>query len=141
MEDYEARTAGRCEIGKDCCHLRILEAQPDFLEEKSMLETVINAAGHEVIFYPKFHCELNNIEYYWGTVKRYTRANCQYSFPELEKISFVAIDSVKLKTIRLFAARRKRWVIAYINGLTVEQREYAERQYKSHRRADRYVFV
>jgi len=28
--------------------LRILEAQPDLLEEKSMLETVINAAGHEV---------------------------------------------------------------------------------------------
>ena len=59
-----------------------------------MLETVINATGHEVIFYPKFHCELNYIEYYWGAVKRYTRANCQYSFPELEKILFVALDSV-----------------------------------------------
>jgi len=100
MGDYEARTADRCEIGKACCHLRILEAQPDFLEEKSMLETVVNAAGHEVIFYPKFHCELNYIEYYWGAVNRYTRANCQYSFPELEKILFVALDSVALKTIR-----------------------------------------
>ena len=49
-----------------------------FLEEKSMLETVINATGHEVIFYPKFHCELNYyIEYYWSAVKRYARANCQ----------------------------------------------------------------
>jgi len=62
-DNYEARTADQCEIGKYCCHLRILEAQPDFLEEKSMLETVINTAGHEVIFYPKFHCELNYIEY------------------------------------------------------------------------------
>jgi transposase len=85
-----------------------------------MLETVINATGHEVIFYPKFHCELNYIEYYWGAVKRYTRANCQYSFPELEKILFVALDSVELKTIRRFAARSKRWMMAYINGLTVE---------------------
>jgi len=42
LGDYETRTADRCEIGKDCCHLRILEAQPYFLEEKSMLETVIN---------------------------------------------------------------------------------------------------
>ena len=37
-----------------------------------MLEHVIVQAGHEVIFYPKFHCELNYIEYYWAAVKRYT---------------------------------------------------------------------
>ena len=85
IDYYEARTADRCEFGKDCCHLRILEAQPDFLQEKSMLENIITAAGHEVIFYPKFHCELNYIEYYWCAVKRYTRANCQYSFTELER--------------------------------------------------------
>jgi len=88
--------------------------------------TVINAAGHEVIFYPKFHCELNYIEYCWGAVKRYTRANCQYSFPELEKILFVAFDSVELGIMRRYTDRSKRWVMAYINGLTVEQREYAE---------------
>jgi len=40
-----------------------------------MLENTIIEAGHEVIFYAKFHCEL---EYY--ALKRYTRANCQYSF-------------------------------------------------------------
>jgi len=105
------------------------------------LRLVINAAGHEVVSYPKFHCELNYIEYYWGAVKRYTRANCQYSFLELEKLLFVALDSVELKTIRRFAARSKRWMMAYINGLTVGQREYAEKQCKPHRRADRYVFV
>ena len=31
--------------------------------------------------------------------------------------------------------------MAYINGLTVELREYAEKQYKSHRRTDRDVFT
>lgn len=141
IDDYEARTADRCEFGKDCCHLRILEAQPDFLQEKSMLENIIIAAGHEVIFYPKFHCELNYIEYYWGAVKRYTRANCQYSFTELERTLYAAFDSVGLRTIRRFADRSKRWMMAYINGLTAEQREYAEKQYKSHRRAGRDVFV
>ena len=64
MEEYEARTADRCEIGKRCCALRILESQTDFQGEKSMLENIIIEAGHEVIFYPKFHCELNYIEYY-----------------------------------------------------------------------------
>ena len=59
MEEYEARTADRCEIGKRCCALGILESQTDFQGEKSMLENTIIEASHEVIFYPKFHCELN----------------------------------------------------------------------------------
>ena len=70
MEEHEARTADRCEVGKECCTLRILEVQPDFAMEKSLLGTVISEAGHGVIFYPEFHCELNYIEYYWGALKR-----------------------------------------------------------------------
>ena len=54
MEEHEARTADGCEVGKVCCALRIYEVQPDFATEKSLLETVISEAGHEVIFYPKF---------------------------------------------------------------------------------------
>lgn len=63
IEEYEARIADCCEVGKGCCALRILEAEEDFRNEISLLETVIHAAGHEVIFYRKFHCELNCIEY------------------------------------------------------------------------------
>jgi len=62
LEEYETRTADCCETGKDCCALRILEAQPDLANEISLLE-------HQMIFYPKFHCELNYIEYYWAAVK------------------------------------------------------------------------
>jgi hypothetical protein len=141
LNQYEARTADRCEIGKGCCALRILEAEPDFFNEKSMLEEVITQAGHEVIFYPKFHCELNYIEYYWAALKRYTRENCKYSFLELEKTVMAAMDSIDVKTIRRFADRSKRWMMAYINGLSEEQRTYAEKQYKSHRREYREVFV
>lgn len=46
MEEHEARITDRCEV--DCCALRILEAQPDFATEKSLLETVILEAGHDV---------------------------------------------------------------------------------------------
>jgi len=69
MEHYQARVADRCEVGKGCCALRILEAQDDFANEVSLLETLIQQSGHEVIFYPKFHCELNYIEYYWAVLK------------------------------------------------------------------------
>ncbi len=36
-----------------------------------LVQEVIEAAGHLCIFLPKFHCELNFIEFFWGWVKRY----------------------------------------------------------------------
>ena len=138
MEQYEARTADRCEQGKGCCDLRILEAESDFKNETLLLETVIQSVGHEIIFYPIFHCELNYIEYYWAALKRYTRDNCKYSFAGLENIVYVTMESVSLRAIRRFAERSKRWIMAYIEGLTEEQRAYAEKQYKSHRREYRW---
>jgi hypothetical protein len=45
-----------------CCMARLLSQQEDFVNQPSMLETVINEAGHECLFLPKFHCELNPIE-------------------------------------------------------------------------------
>jgi hypothetical protein len=94
MAQYDSRVLYRCEAEKGCCALRILEAQDYFSNEVSLLETVILAAGHEVIFCPKFHCELNYIEYYWAHLKRYTRENCKYSFIELENTIFQAMDNV-----------------------------------------------
>jgi len=47
---------------QDCCLARLLSQQEDFSNQPSMLETLIKAAGHECIFLPKFHCELNPIE-------------------------------------------------------------------------------
>lgn len=141
LEQYQDRVADRCEVGKHCCALRILENQDDFKNEVSLLETVIVQNSHEVIFYPKFHCELNYIEHYWGALKRFTRDNCKYSFAELEPTVLQAMGSVSLKTIRRFAMRSKRWMLSYINGLTEEQRAYAEHIYQSHRRETRRVFV
>jgi hypothetical protein len=54
----------------NCCMSRILTLQSDFKNEKSMLELVIQQAGHKCIFLPKFHCELNPIEMLWGYAKR-----------------------------------------------------------------------
>jgi hypothetical protein len=40
--------------------------QADFLEQRSMIAETIEDAGHPVIFCPKYHCELNFIEFFWG---------------------------------------------------------------------------
>ena len=105
------------------------------------METVVRSTGHDNIFYPKFHCELNYIEYYWAALKRYTRENCKYSFTQLENTIYEAMESVSLQIIRRFAQRSKLWTMAYIEGLNKEQAAYAGKQYKSHRREYRDAFV
>ena len=62
-----------------CCARRILSCQPDFLEQKSALEEAIIASNHICEKYPKFHCECNFIERYWGYAKRETRRRCSYN--------------------------------------------------------------
>ena len=52
-----------------CCMRRIISLQKDFVTEKPKLQTIIEEAGHKCYFLPKFHCELNPIEMYWGWVK------------------------------------------------------------------------
>jgi hypothetical protein len=65
---------GKCDPEAiDCCATRILSLQPDFQEQKSLVQETIEAAGHLCIFLLKFHCELNFIEFFWGAVKRYLR--------------------------------------------------------------------
>ena len=106
-----------------------------------MLQTLIESKGHECIFYPKFHCELNFIQFYWAAVKRYTWENCNYSFKELEERIEKGLDSVPLKTIRQFAGRSKRWMDAYADGLSPEQIRFMEKVYRSHRREPQNICI
>ncbi len=43
----------------DCCATRMLETEPDFAAQKSLLAEAIEEAGHLAIFLPNFHPELN----------------------------------------------------------------------------------
>ncbi len=47
-----------------CCARGLLKKQPDFQNQLNRLKEEIEAIGHLVIFYSKFHCELNFIERY-----------------------------------------------------------------------------
>ena len=53
-------------VSDNCCAVRVLSLQPDFLAQKPLVKEVIESRGDKVIFYPKFHCELNFIEMFWG---------------------------------------------------------------------------
>ena len=43
--------------------------QQDFKDKKPLIQLIIEEAGHKCSFLPKFHCELNPIEMYWGWTK------------------------------------------------------------------------
>jgi hypothetical protein len=60
----------------DCCMARLLSKQDDIGNQESMLETLIKKAGHDCIFLPKFHCELNPIE--MVCYKSFKKVNSQY---------------------------------------------------------------
>lgn len=122
-----------------CCGKRILELQPDFKAQKSLVQEVIEAAGHICIFLPKYHCELNFIEFFWGAVKKYLREHSDYTFETLKTNMPVALSSVSVATIRRWEHRMQRWMVAYRAGMqtqdaNVHVRNFSSRKYKSHRR-------
>lgn len=130
VSDSESRT---------CCATRVLDSQPDFQEQRSLVQEVIEAAGHMCIFLPKYHCELNFIEYFWGAVKRYLRDNCDYTFPTLQANLPLALASVSVQLIRKWEHRTWRWIEAYTKGLNSKEAQeqvqaFSSRRYKSHRR-------
>src|ERR1700676_3840205 len=122
QELYRAQLHGKCEKKCDpestsCCTKRILELQPDFCAQKSLIQETIEAAGHLCIFLPKFHWELNFIEFFCGTVKKYLRDNCDCTFDTLKENLPKALDSVPLDTIRRWEHQMYWWMEAYRTGL------------------------
>ena len=84
-----------------CCCCRVLFNQPDFVNVQSRLEDFCNSQGIQVVFLPKFHCELNFIEQCWGYAKRkYREYPSSSSEASLEKNVILALDSVPLETMR-----------------------------------------
>ncbi|RPA99707.1 hypothetical protein L873DRAFT_1767021 [Choiromyces venosus 120613-1] len=119
-----------------CCGRVVLAAERDFLEQNGRLQEELEASGQRVIFYPKFHCELNFIERFWCSAKYYTRENCQYSLEGLRETIPQALDSVSSATIHRYFLACMRILDAYRSGLHYGTAEFRERVYKSHRRVE-----
>lgn len=138
--DLRGKCKNRCEAGSlDCCNKQILELQPDFAQQKSLVQETIEAAGHLCLFFPKFHCKLNYIEFFWAQVKKYLRDHCDYTFDTLKDNMTKALESVPLATIRRWEHRMYRWMEAYRSGLgtsaaQLQVKKFGSAQYKSHRR-------
>lgn len=119
---------------------KLLSSQPDFSGQMEWLEEVVTEAGFQVDFYPKYHCEFNYIEMFWGAAKAYSRKHCTYSFTDLIQVVPRALETVPLSSIRKFARKSYRYIDAYRvrgddgNSLTPKQIEYAVKKYRQHRK-------
>ena len=90
----------KCNGHTACCCRRLLFTQPDFQSQKSQLEEYITSRGHICDFYPKFHCELNFIEQYWGAAKLCYRSSPRTAnIDEMEKNMLACLDDIPASQI------------------------------------------
>ncbi|KAJ7733169.1 hypothetical protein B0H16DRAFT_1769592, partial [Mycena metata] len=117
-----------------CCCRRTLFNQPDFINQKSALQELVESRGHICDFYPKYHCELNFIEMYWGAAKfKYRKSPSTKNIEEMEANVKRCLDEVPQLFILRFSNRAVRFISGYYLGCTGKDLGYLQKEYKSHR--------
>jgi hypothetical protein len=121
-------------ISAKCCASYVLSHEPDFLEQEEWLTQAVHDAGFEIIFYPKYHCELNYIEMVWGWTKSHHRRNCTYNYKDLkEKLPCTLRDLLPVAFVRKFSQKCLRFMSGYRQNLEGPLLDYAMKKYTSHR--------
>jgi hypothetical protein len=78
-----------------------LDEEPPVENQKSHLEEFITTRGHICDFYPKYHCELNFIEQYWGAAKLIYRSTPKTKdMKEMEENVKISLDDVPIVQIQ-----------------------------------------
>jgi hypothetical protein len=121
-------------IDNKCCATYVLSQEADFLEQKEWLSEVVEAAGFEIIYFPKYHCELNFIEMIWGWIKSYHRRMCTYNYNDLKNnLPDTVENRLPIAFIRRASRSCERFMTGYDVGLDGPELDFAMRKYKGHR--------
>lgn len=79
--------------------------QPNFQAQKCEIEEFITFSTdekyHKRIYYLEYHCELNQIEYFWYNAKKWAQKNYQYTIKDLQQGVFQALASMPHNTFDL----------------------------------------
>ena len=90
------------------------------------MQEEVEALGHRVLFYLKFHCELNFVERYWCQAEWFAREDCGYDFEALKAIVPEALASVSNASIRGFYRLAIRTIDAYSAGMQYGAEEFKQ---------------
>ena len=110
-----------------CCLYHILSNEPDFKSQKSWLsETVEKYPGCQLIFYPKFHCELNFIGMVWAWAKAHHRSTCTYKYNDIKNGLLVTLNKLMpISFVRKAFDHCLRFMHGYRSGLVGAVLKYA----------------
>jgi len=131
LDNEDAATEDAVHPLSTCCMRRVISLQQDFIDEKPLLQIIIEEAGHKCYFLPKFHCEFNPIEMYWGWVKiresvtllthliyrsdsfSGMRTLTDGTFPTGKRLVLELLDACPVNTIRAFFHKAWQYIDAY----------------------------
>jgi transposase len=112
----------------------MLSAQPDFASQREWLKEVVENAGHTILYFPKFHCELNFIEMAWSYVKSYYRRQCTFEFNKLlESIDEILTQKLTVNYIRKYSRHCYRFMDGYRLNMHRPLLDFAMKKHSKHR--------
>jgi transposase len=121
-------------LSHKCCLSYVLSNEEDFLAQEEWLTEVVHEAGFSIIFYPKYHCELNFIEMIWGWVKSHHRRHCTYNYKDLkDSLPNTFLQLLPLSFVKKTYQHCLRFMSGYRQKLEGPLLDYAMRKYTSHR--------
>ena len=74
---------------------------PAFSDKNTRLEKLAQCFQINIVWCPKFHCELNPIEGVWCALKRYVRKHNEQDFSKLFDLILEAIDDYENKKLNI----------------------------------------
>ena len=134
--------------GKKYCLTYLRSQCSDFANEKTAIEKIFmsiskkKGCSFDVLFTPKYHCELagEGIEYVWGLIKRRFRAVLLSKRDKMDKFREAVRDTFKTVTVemcRKYARQARSYMLVYAGhpGSSIPQREIERmrKQFRCHR--------
>ena len=121
---------------QQCCAVYLLSQQPDFLAQQEWLtETVEMHMDCRIIFYPKFHCELNFIELIWAFMKAFLRKRCENNYKRMKALVPTVLDEhVSLRLVRRVCVHCLRFMDGYRRELDGPLLDFAIKKLAGKRR-------
>lgn len=120
-----------------CCMRRLFFMQPDIEQpgaQNAVADYFDTLEYCDVVFLPKYHCELNPIERKWSFVKNQCRDDCDYTLQSMRINVPKYLNEMPKVLVRKHYMSCNRAALAYAEGLTGPLNTYVTKKYSSHRR-------